>query len=185
MAEIISGIYKIANTMTGDFYIGSSKDVKHRWASHKCPSKWNDYPNNPMYQDMKKYGLDKFSFQILAEVEVDRLKEAEQQFIETLRPTYNSNRANGWDTERYKEYRKEYQKEYQKEYMKEYRKSDKWKEYQKEYRNQLCSYNGETITLNTLRTRFQRAGIENPTKEAKKYILKKEPTPIEFYDVYP
>ena len=27
----ISGIYKITNIITGDFYIGSSKDVKKRW----------------------------------------------------------------------------------------------------------------------------------------------------------
>lgn len=32
MAEIISGVYKITNTVTGDFYIGSSKDVKSIYA---------------------------------------------------------------------------------------------------------------------------------------------------------
>ena len=31
-----SAVYKITNTITGDFYIGSSKDVKRRWAVHKC-----------------------------------------------------------------------------------------------------------------------------------------------------
>ena len=113
----ISGIYKITNTITGDFYIGSSKDVKRRWAQHKCPSRWNDNPNNQMYLDMKKYGIDKFAFEIIAEVEVDSLKEKEQQFIEMLKPTYNSNRANGFDFERRKKYKKEYQK------------SDKCKEY--------------------------------------------------------
>ena len=30
MAEIISGIYKITNTITGDFYIGSSKNIEKR-----------------------------------------------------------------------------------------------------------------------------------------------------------
>lgn len=52
--------------------------------------------------------------------------------------------------------------------MKEYRKSDKYKE----YHNQLCSYNGETLTLSALSARFQRAGIEHPTLEAKKYMIK-------------
>ena len=80
----ISGIYKITNTITGDFYIGSSNNVKHRWASHKCKSTWKERPNNPMYQDMKKYGIDKFVFEILAEVEADKLKETEQKFIETI-----------------------------------------------------------------------------------------------------
>ena len=153
----ICGVYKITNTVTGDFYIGSSKDVKQRWACHKCPSKWNEYPNNPMYLDMQKYGVDKFSFQILEEVEESFLKEREQQFIETLKPAYNNNRANGWDIERYKE-----------------------------YHNQLCSYNGETLTLNALRIRFRRAGIPHPVLEAKKYLITQESkNPIEFYDVCP
>ena len=158
-----SAVYKITNTVTCDFYIGSSKDVKRRWADHKCKSTWRNNPNNPMYLDMNKYGLDKFSFQILEEVEIEQLKEMEQQFIETLKPTYNRNRADGWDVERYKEYQEEY------------RKTDKSKEYQKqyqlEYENQLCLYNSETLTLSTLRSRFRKAGIPHPVKEAKKYLI--------------
>ena len=152
----ISGVYKITNTVTGDFYIGSSKDVKLRLACHKCPSTWNKCPNNPMYLDMKHYGTDKFEFEILEEVESEQLKEKEQQFIETLKPTYNSIRANGWDFERYKEYKNEHQKEYN-----------------KEYRNQLCHYNDETLTLNALSKRFKKLGIPHPTAEAKKYLLNK------------
>ena len=208
MAEIISGIYRIINTITGDFYIGSSKDVKQRLAVHKCKSSWNKQPNNPMYIDMNRYGVDKFEFQILAEVEADKLKETEQQFIETLKPAYNSNNAKGLNIERRKEHQKEYMKEYQKsekykeyeksdkrkkakkeynkeyhktdkykEYQKEYQQSDKYKEYQKEfykeYNNQLCSYNGELLTLCALSKRFQRAGIPHPQIEAKKYLLVK------------
>ena len=67
-----------------------------------------------------------------------------------MNPAYNSNNANGWDIERRKEYNKEYNKE---------------------YHNQLCSYNGENLTLNVLSSRFYRAGVEHPTKEAKKYII--------------
>ena len=157
----IIGIYKITNTVTGDFYIGSSNDVKRRWKAHKCPSRWNDNPNNPMYLDMRKYGIENFVFEVIEVVEPEELKEAEQKFIETLKPTYNDRNANGWDCERYKKYNKEYDK------------SDKFKEYQKEYQNQLCSYNGELLTLCALSKRFQRAGIEHPTIEAKKYLLNK------------
>ena len=179
--EKISGIYKITNTVTGDFYIGSSKDVKKRWESHKWPSTWKQHPNNPMYIDMQRYGVDKFVFEILEVVEECSLKEKEQYFIETLKPTYNNYNANGLDIERYKEYNKEYQKEYQKsdkgkksrkEAQKKYQKSDKGKKYMKEYQNQLCSYNGETLTLNALRLRFKRMGIDHPTIEAKKYLIK-------------
>ena len=178
----IIGIYKITNTITGDFYIGSSKNVKQRWAQHKKPSTWNRCPNNPMYLDMRKYGTDKFVFEVLAEVEEDSLKETEQKFIETFKPTYNSNRAKGLDIERQKETQKKAQKKYEKtnkrkkakkEYNKEYHKTDKYKEYQKEYDNQLCYFNGETLTLCALRCRFMRQGLSNPTAEAKKYLLNK------------
>ena len=161
----ISGIYRITNTITNDFYIGSSNNVKRRWESHKWPSMWKKYPNSPMYQDMKKYGIDKFEFEILAEVEENKLKETEQKFIETLKPTYNSNRANGWDIERYKEYQKGFQK------------SDKGKKARRKahnkYDNQLCFYNGQTLTLNALSMRFRRQGIPHPTAEAKKYLVVK------------
>ena len=159
----ISGVYKITNTATGDFYIGSSKNVKKRLADHKCPSTWNKCPNNPIYLDMQKYGVDKFEFEVLAEVEAEKLKEMEQEFIEKLQPTYNNRNAKGLNIERYKEYHKQYEK------------TDKRKESrkkaQKQYKKQLCCYNGETITLNALSLRFRKKGIPNPTVEAKKYLL--------------
>ena len=148
----ISAVYKITNTATGDFYIGSSKDVKRRWAVHKCTSTWKKCPNNPLYLDMKRYGLDYFVFEILAEVEVIHLKEKEQQFIELLKPIYNNRRANGWDI-----------------------KSDKYKETHRKannkYKNQLCLYNSEVLTLNALFQRFRKAEIKHPASEAKKYLL--------------
>ena len=202
----ICAVYKITNTVTNDFYIGSSKNIKNRWASHKRPSVWKNHPNIQLYQDMQKYGTDKFVFEILEETEEEKLKEKEQQFIETLKPTYNQMNAKGLNIERQKKRRKEYEKsdkrkkskkEYEKsdkrkkskkEYQKEYQKTNKFKEYQKEYyksergkeslkkaqnkyQNQLCSYNGEILTLGTLSKRFQRAGISNPTREAKKYLV--------------
>ena len=168
----ISGVYKITNTITGDFYIGSSKDVKRRWREHKKPSVWKNHQNNQLYKDMQKYGLDKFEFQLIAEAEESFLKEKEQKFIETLKPTYNNINAKGLDVERKKEYNKEYNKsDKYKKYQKEYQKSDKRKKYNKEYDNQLCFYNGEVLTLNALSKRFQRAGIPHSTQEAKKYLL--------------
>ena len=153
----IIGIYKITNTVTGDFYIGGSKDVKKRLAVHKCQSTWKNHPNNPLYQDMRKYGLENFVFEILAEVEADSLKETEQKFIEMLKSTYNQMNAKGRNIER----------------QKEYEKSDKRKKYHKKYYSQLCCYNGKTITLDTLRHFFRKAGIPHPQIEARKYLLNK------------
>ena len=166
----ISGIYKITNTITGDFYIGS-QSIKKRSENHKYQSVWIAIPNDQLCQDMNKYGDENFVFEILAEVEADKLKETEQQFIEKLKPTYNQMNEKDLDIERYKEYKSEYNK------------TDKCKKSQKEYYNQLCVYNGETLTLNALSMRFRRKGLSNPTLEAKKYL--KNNNPIEFYDVYP
>ena len=92
-----------------------------------------------------------------------------------MKPTYNNNNAKGYNVER------------RKKSIRKYNKSDKRKKsqnkYNKKYYNQLCNYNGETLTLCALLLRFRRKGINNPTVEAKKYI--KNNNPIEFYDIYP
>ena len=147
----ISAVYKITNTITGDFYIGSSKDVKLRWMQHKRLSVWKKYLNNQMYLDMQRYGIDKFELQILEEAESCSLRELEQQFIETLKPTYNNNNAKGLDVKRY---------------IETHRKASN------NYESQLCCYNNEVLTLATLSMRFIKAGIKHPTLEAKKYLIK-------------
>ena len=133
--------------VTGDSYIGSSNDVRRRWKDHKCPSMWKRQSNNPLYQDMQKYGVENFRFQILVPVMPEYLTQVEQELIEILKPTYNDRHAKGLDVERLKETKKK-------------------------YHNQICFYNGETLTLCALRTRFKRAGIPHATIEAKKYLLK-------------
>ena len=143
-------IYKFTNTVTGDFYIGSRNNIKKSLANHKYQSVWIAIPNDQMYQDIQKYGLDNFDFEILAEVEADKLKETEQQFIEKLKPTYNQMNEKDLDIDKYKKYNK--------------KASNK-------YKNQLCYYNGETLTLAALYMRFYRAGIDHPTLEAKKYLI--------------
>lgn len=188
----ISGVYLIVNTVTKDSYVGSSKDVKKRWSGHRCPSMWAEHPNSPLYLDMQKYGIKNFRFQILAPIEPENLKDAEQKFIEMLKPTYNSINAKGWNVEkirksqikyRQSENRKEYMKKYLqsekvKDYMKEYRQSEKYKktakESNKKYFNRLCYYKGEKLTLCALCSRFQRAGIDHPTQEARKYLIIEE-----------
>ena len=155
MKEIISAVYKIMNIVTGDFYVGSSRNVMKRWTEHKYPSTWKRYPNKPLYQDMQKYGVENFRFQLLCSVMPEYLTQVEQEYIEMLNPTYNSNNAKGWDTERYRKY-------YQ---------SEKRKEYIRKYNSQLCEYNGETLTLNALICRFQRMKIPHATLEAKKYLI--------------
>ena len=167
--EKISAVYKIVNTITNDCYVGSSKDVKKRWKDHKYHSTWKQHPNSKLYQDMQKYGVDNFRFQILCPVEPEHLKEVEQELIEMIHPTYNNIRANGCDIG---ECRRKWR---QSEKGKDYIQSEKYKESirksREKYKNQLCSYNGETITLDVLRKRFCKAGVEHSVLEAKKFLL--------------
>lgn len=190
----ISGVYKITNTITGDFYIGSSKNIKRRWVQHKSPSQWTHRSNSRMYQAIAQYGLNNFKFEIIEET--IELKEREQYWIDLLKPAYNNYNAKGYNTERRKEYQKEFrQSEKGKEYMKEYQKEwqnahqEEMSAYNKEwygfhrdeqlakcktYYSRLCFYEGEILTLRALSIRFGRQGIAHPTQKAKEYLLNEQ-----------
>lgn len=86
-----SGIYKIENIKTGDFYIGSSVCFYNRWRSHKsCLNKNTKGTNRHLYNDWKKYGAEAFKFSIVEIVEQkDLLLSREQHWIDILKPAYN------------------------------------------------------------------------------------------------
>lgn len=73
----------------------------------------------------------------------------------------------------YREANKEHIAEYKKQWYEANREKIKEhkKQYHQQYNNQPCLYNSETLTLNALRNRFRKAGITNPTAEAKKYLI--------------
>ena len=88
----------------------------------------------------------------------------------------NDINAKGLNVERLKARKKKHsQSEKGKAANKKYRESEIGKENHrknnKKYDNQLCMYNGETLTLRTLKRRFKRAGIILPGTEAKKYLI--------------
>lgn len=177
----ISGVYSITNNVTGELYIGSSKNIKSRWANHKCLSQWKLYPGMKLYQAFIKYGLDNFIFEIIEET--GNLREREQYWIEQLKPSYNNNWAYGRDIKRYRENNIKSTKEWRKNHREEQLK--KMKAYNhahrdgllvknKSYYNRLCLYEGDTLTLNALSARFIRQGIPHARLEAKKYLIEKE-----------
>ena len=185
----ISGVYKITNKITGDFYIGSSKDIKRRWRDHRKLSQWKAHSNTRLYKDMFEFGLDNFTFEIIEET--NSLKEREQYYIEQLKPSYNSIRAKGHDTERHKEGNKAWYRSHLEEHSANMKawyeahkdersiKSKAWYEAHREeclaksktYDSKLCLYKGETLTLAALRMRLCKQGIAHPTLEAKKYLI--------------
>lgn len=59
-------IYKITNTVNSKAYVGYTGNVDNRWAEHK-----NGYGSKVVYAAIQKYGVDNFTFEILAEDTVD------------------------------------------------------------------------------------------------------------------
>ena len=161
----IAGIYKITNTITGDFYIGSSKNIKKRWNIHKTPYTIKKHPNVKLYKAMTQYGRDNFTIEVIEKT--DNLREREQYYIEQLKPVYNDRHADGYNIER----KKESMRRGSRKYHRTHRCSAETLAKKKEYLNRTCLYKGETLTLNALTLRLRRQGIVNPMLEAKKYLL--------------
>lgn len=74
------GIYKITNLINGKIYIGQSVKIKNRWQQHKQEVKSNR-TNTLLYNAMRKYGLDNFSFEVIEECDKDQLNEREIYWI--------------------------------------------------------------------------------------------------------
>lgn len=78
-----SGIYRISNTISGRFYIGSAKTFRERWANHKCSLAKGHHENTHLQRAWSKYGPDAFKFYILELVDDPlHLIEAEQRHID-------------------------------------------------------------------------------------------------------
>ena len=174
----VSGVYQIVNTITGDYYIGSSVDLEKRKKEHFYESTWRDKPNKQLYKDMKQYGKNSFLFKPIWLCNPEELKKYEQIAIEKYKPKYNVRVAcTGMSKEEYqKQYKKQYEKEHAdsiKQRQKQYRKenADSIKQRQKQYYKQQCLYENELLTLAALKSRFVKKGIKHPTLEAKKYLI--------------
>lgn len=166
----ISGVYKITNNITGDFYIGSSCNIKQRWVSHRNPAGQKQLPNSKLYKAMAEFGLDNFKFEVLEETA--DLKEREQYWIDRLKPIYNINRAKGLNKDSIKQHNKEYYKVHREENkarMERYNNAHRAEI--NHYYQRLCLYEGKTLTLNVLKYKLSKLGFSHPVQEAKKYLL--------------
>ena len=158
-----SGVYQIVNTITGDFYIGSSIDLERRKREHFNEYTWKQRPNMLLYKYMKQYGKDNFLFKPIWLCNPNELKRYEQLAIEKYNPQYNICAAyTGLTKEEYdkkyynenaysikqqhKQYRKENAdsiKQYQKQYRKEH--ADSMKQYQKQYQKQYHKEHSDSL----------------------------------------
>ena len=75
------GIYKITNKINNFSYIGQSTQIEERFKEHKSQYNWNKETNKRLYQDIQKFGLENFTFEILEECKMNQLNEREQYYI--------------------------------------------------------------------------------------------------------
>ena len=73
-----SGIYKLANKINGNFYIGSSKNLELRWKQHKYNLKRKKHINIILQRSWDKYGEKSFDFEIIEYCKKEKLFEKEQ-----------------------------------------------------------------------------------------------------------
>lgn len=96
------GIYKITNIINNKKYIGQSRNIEKRIAKHKrTPFNPNSQEyNNVSYQDIRKYGLENFTFEILEECEITKLNNREIYWIDyykSCNPEKGYNLSSGGD----------------------------------------------------------------------------------------
>lgn len=94
----VCGIYKITNQETDEVYIGQAVDVATRWKTHaKCGLDIDRPLGNKLYQAMREYGIQNFSWELLETCSRDELDEKEKYYIELYNSYnygYNSNAGN-------------------------------------------------------------------------------------------
>ena len=186
-----SGVYMF-KTNDEVIYVGSSKNLYKRMIDHRNAINKGGNNNGASKQDLYQY-LQTNQFTVEFKT-TDNYRQLEQELVEKYHPKFNAIRAYtglGTFKGREAEYKKQYNEKYKESHKKasnkynksdkgketrrkarnKYNKSDKGKEYYKQYQNQLCLYEGETITLSALSTRFRRQGIPHPVLEAKKYLI--------------
>lgn len=84
------GIYKIENLITHQCYIGQSKFIERRWQEHR--NRLN-IGTSKLYQALREYGIDNFSWEIIEECSQNELDEREIywiQFYNSFNDGYNS-----------------------------------------------------------------------------------------------
>lgn len=82
-------VYKITNTLTRDFYVGSSTNLYKRYYTHINHMRKGIKSCIVLNRAAKKYGEENFSFEILSKCPIEYVLKLEQWFISNLKPKYN------------------------------------------------------------------------------------------------
>lgn len=77
------GIYKITNVLTDQCYIGQSTDIATRWKAHcKCGLGIDAPATNTLYNNMQKYKVWNFTFELLEQCPKEQLNEKQRFWID-------------------------------------------------------------------------------------------------------
>ena len=94
----ICGIYKITNSETEECYIGQSVDCYKRWSEHcKCGLGIDTPAKNKLYEAMRQYGLENFTFELLEKCDNSELNDREKYYIDMFNSVdfgYNATAGN-------------------------------------------------------------------------------------------
>lgn len=93
------GIYKYQNKLNGKVYIGQSIDIERRQYNHKSSAyneKANDY-NSQFHQAIRKYGLENFDFEIIAELTPEEYTRQALNQLEIFFIKYYDSFKNGYN----------------------------------------------------------------------------------------
>lgn len=89
------GVYSITSP-SGRRYIGSSKNMRARWAQHRVDLRRGVHHSEQLQRAFLKYGLDAFVFAPLLYCDESMLKHYEQTALDALQPEYNGAKVAVW-----------------------------------------------------------------------------------------
>lgn len=90
-----SGIYKISQINTNNFYIGSAVDIPKRWVRHRSQLDANTHHSKYLQRVYNKYGKDSLTFEVVEFCEKNQLLAREQHYLDELKPIFNSYKVAG------------------------------------------------------------------------------------------
>lgn len=83
-------IYRILNTKTSNFYIGSTINFSHRKREHFNDLRKGKHHCKYLQRSFNKWGEEAFTVDVLAGCPKEYLTKLEQWFVDNLNPAYNS-----------------------------------------------------------------------------------------------
>lgn len=90
-----AGIYRITNTITNKFYIGSAVSLRNRIAVHLSNLRKGIHVNRHLQRAWNTNKEENFTFEVIAKCPKEYTIRLEQWFIDNLKPTYNNLKVAG------------------------------------------------------------------------------------------